>query len=138
MNRRILVAVDLDHPERAKKVITAAQDFGGEDAQYHFIVVFPDAGRHMVASFLPKDYDKRIKEEILAKLNTLLNETLNVKNPYETSVRNGTIYEEITDFAAQWKADVIVIGAGRGLKTNLGGTALRVNQHSPTSVLTIR
>lgn len=138
MKRRILVAIDLDHPDRAKKLIAEAQAFGGEDAHYHFVVVFPNAGRHMVASFLPKDYDKRIKAEILTNLQNLLASTVNVKNPYETSVRTGTIYEEITDLATQWKADIIVIGAGQGLKVNLGGTALRVNQHSPTSVLTIR
>lgn len=138
MSQRILAAIDIEHPDRAEKVITAALKLGGSEAAYCFITVIPDAGHHMVASFLPKDYDKRLKEEMHTRLTSLLEEQINIKYPYETSIRTGTIYEEITELAQSWNADITVIGAGRRHKTNLGGTALRVNQHSATSVLTVR
>lgn len=138
MNQKILVAVDLDHPDRAQRVIAAAESLGDTNTHYHFVTVIPDAGRHMVASFLPKDYDKRVKAEIQERLETLLRNNIKMIQSYEISVRAGTIYEEITELASTWGADITVIGAGRRHKVNLGGSALRVNQHCPTSVFTVR
>ena len=59
----------------------------------------------------------------------------------ETQLRHGHAAEQILDEAAEWQADLIVVGrvGKRGLtRFSMGGTAARIVQYAPCSVLLVK
>jgi nucleotide-binding universal stress UspA family protein len=78
---------------------------------------------------------------IRGTLETLGAELQAIGVEHETQVRRGLAAEQILDEAAAWQADLIVIGhLGRRGRTrfSMGGTAARIVQYAPRSVLLVK
>lgn len=87
-----------------------------------------------------EDYDgaERLIRNALTTLETEL-QSLGVM--FETKMRRGHAAEQILDEAAEWQADLIVIGqlGRRGLtRFIMGGTATRIVQYARCSVLLVK
>ena len=136
MYQKIFVAVDLEHEASAKKSIHAARQLGGESAQYIIASVLPFSSSSMVSNYLPKDYRKRVKDEVHARLDELVM-TFQWQDNVKTEIYSGSIYEELTDEAKALHCDVLLIGSGRN-GHGLGGNAQRVAQFFNQSVLIVR
>lgn len=136
MYQKIFVAVDLEHEASAKKTIHAARQLGGESAQYIIASVLPFSSSSMVSNYLPKDYRKRVKDEVHARLDELV-AAFQWQDNVKTEIYSGSIYEELTDAANALRCDVLLIGSGRN-GHGLGGNAQRVAQFFHQSVLIVR
>lgn len=136
MYQKIFVAVDLDHPASVTKLIQTAQLMGGESAQYFIASVLPFTSSSMVSNYLPKDYRKRVKDEIHAKLDEMVAQ-FSWQDNVKTEIYSGSIYEELTDAAKALDCDVLLIGSGRN-GHGLGGNAQRVAQFFNRSVVIVR
>ena len=81
------------------------------------------------------------KQAIRNALETLGAELQAIGVEYETNMRHGHAAEQILDEAAEWQADLIVIGqlGQRGLtRFIMGGTATRIVQYARCAVLLVK
>lgn len=135
MFRKILVALDLEHESRARLCLETAFRAGGEEALYQLLSVVPPLGGSMIASFLPRGYDR----QLLAKWQKALHhfsEPYAAQHRLQHLIAHGNSYEEIERIAAEEQCDLIVMAAGR--RGALGATATHVLRDSRIPVLMAR
>lgn len=139
MFKRLLVPVDLEHPVSAEKLVRNALQIGGASAEYILISVIPPIGGGIVASYLPKNYDKRLKEEMEVKLKAFVHEHFSAdKERFQYLVAHGPVYEEINLAAKQQQVDLVVVSAVKPGSKGLGPNAARIARYGNKSVLIIR
>lgn len=137
--QRILIPIDLNYPTNAKILLDTAFALGGDEAEYFVLSVVPPVGGGIVSSYLPKNYDEKIKQGVFEALGEFLSQHYpeRCENLHHL-VRHGTIYEEIHDVALDKQADLIVVKATKPNGKGLGPNAARVARNSRTSVLIVR
>lgn len=139
MYQNILIAIDLEHETRAQVVIEEARLFANKQTRFLLLTVIPPmTGGRMVASFLPKNYDKLLREEMLRKLNDFAQTAFTADEQYQVEVAHGTIYEEINRVAKERNSELIVLAAAKPGATGLGPNAARVARYSERSVFIVR
>lgn len=137
MFKRILVAVDLEYAALAEKAVQTALSIGGAEAEYIVMTVLPPVGGGIIASYLPKNYDQRLKAEMEEKLKGFM-QTRFPEADLHYVVAHGPVYEEINLFAKQQRADLVVVSASKPGGSGLGPNAARVARYGENSVLIIR
>lgn len=137
MFKQILVAVDLEYPALAEKAVRTALTIGGKEAQYIVMTVLPPIGGGIIASYLPKNYDKRLKTEMEEKLKTFMHERF-PDAALRYAVAHGPVYEEINLLAKQQNVDLVIVSASKPGSSGLGPNAARVARYGENSVLIIR
>lgn len=137
MFERILVAVDLEYADLAEKAVRTALFVGGEQAEYMVVTVLPPIGAGIIASYLPKDYDRRLKAETETRLKAFMQERF-PQAALHYGVAHGPVYEEINLLAKQRNADLVVVSSGKPGSSGLGPNAARVARYGESSVLIIR
>ena len=137
MFKRLLIAIDLEQEALAEKALRTALAVGGQEAQYLVMTVLPPIRGGIVASYLPSNYDKRLKAEMAEKLARFV-EARFPGQKYHCLVAHGPVYEEINIAAKQHNADLIVVSAVKPGSTGLGPNAARVARYGESSVLIIR
>ncbi|SUO95552.1 universal stress protein [Suttonella ornithocola] len=135
--KTVLAAVDLEHPQNARRIVAAAQELAKDNGQIYLITVISMPGNSMVTSFLPKDYGHRVRDEMQTRLTQFAQEYL-VEQDVKVMVRSGSVYEEIVRFGEEIDTDVTVIASGKPGKVGLGGNALRIAQHSTHPIFILR
>ncbi|MDO4777592.1 MAG: universal stress protein [Cardiobacteriaceae bacterium] len=140
MFKRLLVPVDLEHPASAQKVVRNALALGGEAAEYIIMTVIPPIGGGIVASYLPKNYDKRLKEEMEVRLREFMAEHFAdaTHERFQYFVAHGPVYEEINMAAKHHDVDLVVVSAVKPGSHGLGPNAARVARYGENNVLIIR
>lgn len=138
MYRNICVAVDLEVPERVHALVRAARLFAHEESRFLVVSVLPFRSNSMVSNFLPKDYRRKIKDEMHQRLDALLVEYDWQAGALRTEIYSGSIYEEVVDAAKSEACDLLVIGSGRLKHGGLGGNAHRMAQFFNGSVFIVR
>jgi universal stress protein A len=138
--KRILVPVDFsEHSLKAfQKALAFARQFAAELILVHIVeqIVYP--GDWMYPPLAMSDFATEKRGEIAAKLDCLA-EGSGVAS--ESIVRIGRAWQEITEVAKEWKADLIVIATHgyTGLRhVLLGSVAEKIVRHAPCPVLTVR
>lgn len=127
---RVLVAADLS--DASKRALAAAERYAGLlGARLRALHVVEPARFPPVIplSLDPAEYERRCREEF-AKLGP----------PLDHAVRRGVAVEAIAEDAANWKADLIVIGShGKGWleRTLIGSTTERLLNLLPASLLVV-
>jgi nucleotide-binding universal stress UspA family protein len=97
--------------------------------------------RHGDAIRLLAVVEDRADRAIRRALESLEAELQAIGVECETQLRHGHAAEQILDEAAEWGADLIVVGrvGKRGLtRFSMGGTAARIVQYAPCSVLLVK
>jgi len=130
MYNKILCAVDIS-PEGEvilSKAVSLAKQYDCELSLVHIIEY----------SFLPKDYQKKLKEEVIPKIDSIAEKfDINKKHRY---IKFGQSYTEICELEKSLGIDLIVVGSHgkHGLKALLGATANGVLQQAECDVLLVK
>jgi nucleotide-binding universal stress UspA family protein len=140
---KILVAIDgsKDAAEGVRMALSLAQAQGAEVTLLAVIPVYPDIDLEITARARHSLEDKLSSqaEQALARAKGLFQEKGLVAKALVISA--GAIADEIVKMAEEEKMNLIVIG-GRGLgatgRFSLGGTALKIINQAPCSVLVAR
>ena len=130
MYKKILCAVDTSPESKAilSKAASIAENYGSVLSVAHI----------MEYTFLPKDYQKNLKEEVEPKINTLADKyNIAKKHRY---IRFGQPYSKICEIERKIDADLIVVGTHgkHGIKALLGATANGVVQQAKCDVLLVK
>ncbi|HSI32452.1 MAG: universal stress protein [Phycisphaerae bacterium] len=136
---KVLVAVDADGPGARGVVVAAARVAAARGTEIGLVHVIPSAGNFRGELGMPVDESVRIRQGRGLRLLNQVGRELDARPRY--FVRDGEAAAEIVAAAAQWGADLIVVGAsarGRLAELFLGSTAEEVIRHAPCPVMAVR
>lgn len=140
MIKKILVPVDIDHPEAAAAVYRSAVEIARPSgAEIRLVSVLPGFVMPIVASFISDEIRKEVVDRCKAALEKFVKE--NCTDPVSYTVRTGKNWEEIIKVADAWKADLIVVHHNRRHDVNevfSRSCAQRVADNANCSVLWLR
>ncbi|KPL51754.1 universal stress protein UspA [Prosthecomicrobium hirschii] len=140
MFRKILVPVDPGETDFAVHAIETAvglaRQSGGE---VRLLAVTPVVGGY-VTEFLPPDFEDQLESQTRDKLGALIQASGQPASHASVTTRIGSVYHEVVDEAAEWKADLIVVSSHRpSMATYLiGSNAAKIVRHAPCSVMVVR
>lgn len=136
----ILFPIDLNHKASWQKALPAVLELAGQGGTVHLLGVVQDVGSSMVATFLPKGYEKKALEAMKVSLNDFAAEHM-AGAKVQTHVGHGHVAETILKAAKKQGVDLIVMGSNKPdeLRSMLiSSYANAVVRHSPISVLVVR
>ncbi len=140
MFKRILVPIDLAHPELGtpsiETAVTLARASGGS---VRLLNVLPDTPADL-ASYVPADFDEQQRRTAQEALEIVAKEIGLDAHHVSVVVRQGGVHHEVLDEATAIGADLIVMSSHRpGKRTYfLGSNAAHVVRHAICSVLVVR
>ena len=134
MEKSILVAADIGHPELCRKTLGVARQVGGNQSRIIALYVAAD-----IPSFIAVELPKGLLEKNIARARAELG-ALADEAGAESEVRSGHPAVKILEYAKEIGAGLIVIAPHRpGLQDYfLGSTAARVVRHAECAVLVDR
>jgi nucleotide-binding universal stress UspA family protein len=138
--RRILVPIDLAHPELGtpsiETAVTLARASGGS---IRLLNVLPDTPADL-ATYVPADFDEQQRRTAQEALEIVARESGLDAHHVSVVVRQGGVHHEVLDEATAIGADLIVMSSHRpGKRTYfLGSNAAHVVRHATCSVLVVR
>lgn len=137
----ILLAVDLNDPEGAKRPTEAARRMAAsEGAVLHVLSVLPEVHSAMVGAYLGPDHAKRVAAEARDLLQDWATGAIPELDPAHLHLTQGTIYDTVLKTADRIGADAIVVGSHRPVLKDylMGPNAARIVRHAKQSVLVVR
>ncbi len=140
MFKKILVAIDLEHDALVDGLLGVAVDFANTHvAQVHLLNVI-GAAQAVVSQFLPENYEKMASKKIVKDLAALAAKVDLTDGAVTSSVRFGSVYQEILAHAGKFGADLIIVASHKPNVGDylLGTTAARVVRHAACSVFVVR
>ncbi|MCD6389215.1 MAG: universal stress protein [Desulfobulbaceae bacterium] len=144
MNEIKTILVPIDFSDNSEKILQGAIYMAGKlGAKMQVIFVAEDLSTYSRLA-IPHTSLKQFQDEILTgaenKIAVFLEENIGDKADYMGRVLTGDISEQIIDFAAEEKIDMIIMGSHgyKGLeKVVFGSVAEHVVKNSPCPVLVI-
>jgi len=143
MYAKVLLPIDLQDTTLAKPAIeTALRVVGNSGGVLRFINVLPITPL-MLAEFVPPDFDIQQQKSSEEALATIAKETGLDPARVSTVVRQGGVYQEVLQEAADWGADLIIMSSkrsGKGAMRSyfLGSHTGHVVRYADCSVLVVR
>src|SRR3984885_9131133 len=140
MFHRIILAVDLAEsaatPKGLPQALELALASGGELRLVNIQPLLPAT----FMEYVPADFDAEQEKRASAALQDIVAKVALPKERLSGTVRVGGIYHEILGEAADWGADLIVVGSHRPVVTDylLGSNAKTIVRHALCSVLVVR
>lgn len=137
---KVLLPIDINHPESWEKALPAAQQCAGGSGEIHLLGIVHDLGSAVISSFLPENFEQKAMEDLKARLGELA-AAQSSGATIETHVGHGHVPETILRIAQQIGADLIVMSSHppNDLKTMLVGSyAEKVVRNATIPVLTVR
>ncbi len=140
MYKRIILAVDLAEPSPAPKGLPQALELakvGG--AALRLVNVQPVVPATFM-EYVPADFDVEQSKRAKEALDALLDGIDLPADRKSAAARAGGIYHELLQDAADWNADLIVVGSHRPVMSDylLGSNAKTIVRHAQCSVLVVR
>jgi nucleotide-binding universal stress UspA family protein len=138
MFNKILVAVDLSDP--APKGIVEAIELANVSGGMIRLVNIQPLLPATFMEYVPADFDAEQEKRASAALQKVVASVKLAAERLSGTVRVGGIYHEILAEAADWGADLIVVGSHRPVVTDylLGSNAKTIVRHALCSVLVVR
>ncbi len=143
MYKNILVPIDLGDPDLAKPAVATALMMTSQgDGKIRFVNVLP-LTPVMLAEYVPPDFEVQQRKAAEDALAIVVKETGLASDRVSSTVRQGGIYQEILEEAANIHADLIVMSSHRpqrhAVRTYfLGSNAGHVVRYAKCSVLVVR
>ena len=140
MFNSILVPIDLADTDLARPAIETAASLskssGGKVRLVNIMAMTPV----MLAEYVPPDFDAQQRQSSNEALAIVARESGIDAKRISTSIRQGGIYHEILEEAADVKADLIVMTSHRPSMQNyfLGSNAGHIVRYAKCSVLVVR
>ena len=141
MYKHILIAIDPDSKGSWEKALPQAISLAVTNkALLHIMAVVPDYGSSLVASFFPKDFEKKALEHAKEALHAVVEPKLPEGLEHQFITAHGRIYSEICKTAKEVNADLIVMSSHKPARRDklIAPNAQQVLLHSPISVLVVR
>ncbi|MGD1882055.1 MAG: universal stress protein [Paracoccaceae bacterium] len=138
---KILLPIDLGHPESWEKALPMARQCAGQSGEIHLLGIVHDLGVAVVSSFLPPDFERKAMEKLKADLTDFADTHQSGSVSLKPHVGHGHVPETILRLADQIRSDLIVLSASppNELKTMLiGSHASKVVRHATMPVLVVR
>lgn len=138
---KILLPIDMNHPESWEAALPMAQRCAGQGGEIHLLGIVHDIGAAMVASYLPEGFEQKAMEDLKSRLATFASEEFAAADRVHVHVGHGHVPETILRIAGDLGADLIVMASHppNEFKTLLiGSNADKVVRHSPIPVLVVR
>jgi len=139
MFKKVLLPIDINHPESWEKALPLALECAGDAGEVHLLGIVHDLGANVVTSFLPEDFERKAMERLKAQLTQFADE--NLKGRGHAHVGHGSVAQTILRQAGELGADLIVIASHmpNDFQTLLvGSNADRVVRHAEIPVLVVR
>lgn len=140
MYKKILVPIDVSHPESGGIALGAAAEIAdASGAEMALLSVIADVP-NLVAAQLPSGYAEKAAATAQQELENIAGKAGLKDGSYTLSVRDGAAHHEILEEAEKIGADLIVVLSHLPELTDylLGSTAARVVRHANCSVLVVR
>ena len=140
MPKTILLPVDLNDPEAAKRPLAEALALLGPGGVLHVASVMPEFGLAQVSGFFRDGYESDMLRAWGDRLRGWVASEVPDAVEVHPHVLHGTIYDEILRAADKLGVDLIVMGAHRPELSDylLGPNAARVVRHAKQSVYVVR
>lgn len=141
MFNKILVPVDLSTDEMTKKLCITANDMAEKyNSEIRLITVLPGFGMPLVASYFPEDAQKKIKAEMMEKLEQLAKKHFTGK--ISLHLDQGKRVKEILKEIESYQPDLVIIGCrpkkSRNNQRLLGSFGAGVSDQANCSVMIVR
>ena len=137
---RILLAVDLADETPSPKGLTQALELAEfAKGELRLVNVQPLLPATFM-EYVPVDFDAAQEAHARAALARIAAKIDPPKVKISTAVASGGVYHELLREAAEWGADLIVVGSHRPALSDylLGSNAKTIVAHAPCSVLVVR
>jgi nucleotide-binding universal stress UspA family protein len=141
MFRNILVPIDIGEQDVAAESIAAAVELAKAfDGNLRLIHVASPIIPASPMAVIPQSVYDEIGVYEKSQLETLAGAIDRPSNRVSTAVRIGGVYPELLAEAAEWPADLIVVGAHRRSMATflLGSTAAALSRHAKCTVMIVR
>lgn len=141
MYEHILIAIDPESKKTWERALPEAVKLAlTHGATLHVMTVVPDYGSSLVASFFPKDFEKKALEHAKTGLHEVAEPLLPKDLPHQFITAHGRIHDEICRVAKELKAELIVMASHKPSPSDriIAPTAQQVLLHAPVSVLVVR
>ncbi|MDX1401383.1 MAG: universal stress protein [Kiloniellales bacterium] len=141
MYQKILLPVDLEHPNSWEKAlpvaIELAKSFG---STVHLVSIVPNLGMSMVSSYLPEGFEAKLLKEAGEKLAAFAAEHIPDGVSHENHVGHGVVRQEIVAAAKKLDCDLIVMAPHRPEMSDffLSPSTEFVVSHTKRAVLVVR
>ena len=140
MYRKILLAVDLaddsPEPKGLKQALELVNLAGGALRLVYVQPILPAT----FLEYVPADFDAEQERRANESLAAVAARIALPKERLSSVVASGGVYHELLREAAEWGADLIVVGSHRPVMSDylLGSNAKTIVAHAPCSVLVVR
>ncbi len=140
MFKRILVPIDLAETDLNKWALEVAVDLANASKGELRIVNVQPPAPLMSIEYAPPDYDQELRLNVEQLLTGVAPACGYPLEGISTTMRFGSIYHEVLAEAAEWNADLIIVGSHRPRMTSylLGSNAATIVRHAKCSVLVVR
>ncbi len=141
MYKHILIAIDPDSKRSWERALPDAVKLATlHGATLHIMTVVPDYGSSLVASFFPRDFEKKALERAHTALHDVAEPLLPKDLEHQFITAHGRIHTEICRIAEEVKADLIVMASHKPTPSDriIAPNAQQVLLHAPVSVLVVR
>ena len=138
--KSLLVPVDLAEPELAQPAIDTAVGFAkASDGKLRLLTVLSLIPVTFM-DYVPPDFDAQQRDRSEEALKAMAAKTGLPADRVSTVVRMGGVYPEVLAEAADWKADLVIVGSHRPAMSTylLGSNATTIVRHATCSVLVVR
>lgn len=140
MFNRILVAVDLADPAPTPMGLAQAVELATASGGLLRLVNIQPLLPATFMEYVPADFDAEQEKRAAVALQEVVAAVSLPQERVSGVVRVGGIYHEILAEAAEWRADLIVVGSHQPVVTDylLGSNAKTIVRHAICSVLVVR
>ena len=140
MYNKILVAIDLADPAPTPKGLAEAAELATASGGVLRLVNIQPLLPATFMEYVPADFDAEQEKRATSALQDIVAAVQLPKERVSGVVRVGGIYHEILGEAAEWGADLIVVGSHRPVVADylLGSNAKTIVRHALCSVLVVR
>ena len=140
MYNKILVAIDLADPAPTPKGLAEATELASASSGVLRLVNIQPLLPATFMEYVPADFDAEQEKRATSALQDIVAAVQLPKERVSGVVRVGGIYHEILGEAAEWGADLIVVGSHRPVVADylLGSNAKTIVCHALCSVLVVR
>jgi nucleotide-binding universal stress UspA family protein len=140
MYARILLAVDLADDSPEPKGLAQALELVKLSAGSLRLVFVQPMLPATFLEFVPADFDAEQEHRAQESLSAIAARIALPPGRLSSNVANGGVYHELLREAAEWGADLIVVGSHRPVMSDylLGSNAKTIVAHASCSVLVVR
>ena len=140
MFHKILIAVDLADPAPSPMGLAQASELVPASGGLLRLVNIQPLLPATFMEYVPADFDAEQEKRAMTALHEIVAAVSLPRERVSGVVRVGGIYHEILGEAAEWGADLIVVGSHRPVVTDylIGSNAKTIVRHALCSVLVVR